>query len=110
MSIAMNLYYTGQDDNAHRFVEEMEKGGTAEAIRREEGNLKYEYFFSASDPHTVLLIDIWKDQKALDDHHASQFMAEIVKLREKYDLHMRAERFVSDGNGIPDTDSSFLRE
>ena len=40
MSIAMNLYYTGQDDNAHRFVEEMEKGGTAEAIRQEEGNLK----------------------------------------------------------------------
>lgn len=110
MSIAMNLYYTGQDDNAHRFVEEMEKGGTAKAIRQEEGNLKYEYFFSASDPHTVLLIDIWESQEALDVHHASPHMAEIIKLREKYDLHMRAERFVSDDNGIPDTDSSFLRK
>ena len=96
MSIAMNLYYTGQDDNAHRFVEE--------------GNLKYEYFFSTSDPHTVLLIDIWESQEALDAHHASPHMAEIIKLREKYNLHMRAERFVSDVNGIPDTDSSFLRK
>lgn len=30
---------------------------TADAIRAEEGNLRYDYFFSESDPETVLLID-----------------------------------------------------
>ena len=32
-SITMNLYYTGTDGNARKFVEEMESSGTADAIR-----------------------------------------------------------------------------
>lgn len=44
--ITMNLYYTGENGNARRFVEEMESSGTADAIRAEEGNLRYDYFFS----------------------------------------------------------------
>ena len=34
--ITMNLYYTGVDGNARKFVEEMESSGTADAIRAEE--------------------------------------------------------------------------
>jgi quinol monooxygenase YgiN len=59
---------------------------------------------------TVLLIDCWKDQQALDRHHASPMMEKIAQLREKYDLHMKVERYVSDGNGIQETDERFIRE
>lgn len=31
-------------------------------------------------------------------------------LREKYDLHMRVERYVSDETGIPETDKAFIKE
>lgn len=92
MSLVVNLYYTGENGNARRFAEEMESSGVAQAIRDEEGNEKYEYFFSKSDPETVLLIDQWRDQAALDAHHATDMMNTITKLREKYDLHMRVER------------------
>jgi hypothetical protein len=34
--ITMNLYYTGENGNARKFVEEMESSGTADAIRAEE--------------------------------------------------------------------------
>ena len=71
MSITMNLYYTGKDGSARRFAEEMERSGTADQIRAEEGNERYDYFFSMNDPETVLLIDSWKDQASLDAHHAS---------------------------------------
>ena len=90
--ITMNLYYTGTDGNARKFVEEMESSGTAAAIRAEEGNLRYDYFFSAADPETVLLIDSWTGQEAIDAHHATPMMETIATLREKYDLHMSAER------------------
>lgn len=109
MSIIVNLYYTGVGGSARRFAEEMEQTGTAGRIRAETGNLRYEYFFSMSDPETVLLIDAWQDQAALDVHHASPMMAEIARLREKYDLHMRAERFVEDQEGLPDSDAAFIR-
>ncbi len=110
MSITMNLYYTGKDGNARKFAEEMEQSGTAALIRAEEGNEKYEYFFPMSDPETVLLIDSWRDQESLDIHHASPMMKTIAALREKYDLHMKAERYVSDSEGIADSDKKFIKE
>ena len=110
MSVFVNIYYTGTGDNARKFAEEMESSGTAEAIRREAGNLRYEYFFPMEKPETVLLIDGWEDQEAIDRHHASPMMEKITELRVKYDLHMKVERYVSDEGGIPDTDSRFIKE
>ena len=54
--ITVNLYYKGINGNARAFVDEMESSGIADAIRAEEGNLRYEYFQPLKDPETVLLI------------------------------------------------------
>ena len=108
MSIVMNLYYHGENGNARKFAEEMERCGIAERIRKEDGNERYEYFFPMNDRETVLLIDSWKDQEALDKHHKSEMMKEIVTLRDKYDLHMSAERYIS--AAIEAHDSAFMRK
>lgn len=110
MAITVNIYYSGVNGNAKKFAEEMVTNGIVNDIRAEAGNLKYEYFFPMEDQETVLLIDSWKDQHSIDVHHASPMMARITELREKYDLHMRVERYVSDEDGAPVTDSEFIRE
>lgn len=110
MSITVNLRYTGVNGNARKFAEEMTASGTVAAIRNEPGNLRYEYFLSFDDPETVLLIDSWENQQAIDLHHASPMMQTIAQLREKYDLHMTAERYSPDSDGMPSTDSTFIRE
>ena len=107
--ITVNLYYTGVNGAARRFAEEMTASGVVDAIRAEEGNLRYAYFFPMEDPETVLLIDQWRDQAAIDAHHASPMMGQIAALREKYDLHMRLERFVSDEAGQPEADKQYIR-
>ncbi len=94
MSITFNIYYTGKNGAARTFAEEMTASGIVDEIRAEDGNLRYEYFFPMNDPETVLLIDSWRDQPALDKHHESSMMAQIAALREKYDLHMKVERYV----------------
>ena len=38
--------------------------------------------FPMDDEETVLLIDSWTDQEALDKHHASPMMTRIMELRE----------------------------
>ncbi|MGP1507494.1 MAG: putative quinol monooxygenase [Sphaerochaeta sp.] len=108
MSITVNLRYTGTDGKACAFAEEMMSSGTADKIRAEEGNLRYEYYASLENPETVLLIDSWRDQAAIDVHHASPMMETIAALREKYDLHMTVERFVS-AEENPE-DDSFIRK
>ncbi len=105
--ITVNLYYTGKNGNARRFAEEMEKSGTADQIRAEKGNIRYDYFFPMNDSETVLLIDAWENQAAIDAHHASPMMQTIYELREKYDLHMKVERYVSENT--PKDDEGFIR-
>ena len=108
MTITVNLRYTGKNGNARKFAEEMTSSGTVAAIRAEAGNLRYEYYQPLDDPETILLIDSWESQEAIDIHHASPMMATITVLREKYDLHMTVERYIS--AETPETESRFIRE
>ena len=110
MKIIVNIYYTGIQGHARQFAEEMVQSGTVAQIRREEGNLRYDYFFSMEDPETVLLIDAWENQQAIDRHHASPMMKKIMELRLKYDLHMKVERTVSAEESLPESDKQFIRE
>ena len=59
--ITVNLYYKGKNGNARAFAREMEDSGIADAIRAEDGNLRYQYFQPLDDPETILLIDSWRD-------------------------------------------------
>ena len=108
MSIVVHLYYHGKQGSAQAFVREMEESGIADAIRAEEGNLQYRYFQPLDDPETVLLIDSWRDQAAIDAHHASPMMRKLSDLRSRYDLHMEAERFMS--VEAPTADDRYLRK
>ncbi len=103
MAITVNLRYTGKNGNARKFAEEMTAGGTVAAIRTEAGNLRYEYYQPLDDPETILLIDSWESQEAIDIHHASPMMATIAALR-----HMTVERYVS--AETPETENRFIRE
>ena len=83
MAITINIYYTGENGNAEKFAQEMMSSGIVSGIRAEDGNLKYQYFCPIDDGKTILLIDSWENQEALDKHHASPMMQKIIELREK---------------------------
>ncbi len=108
MAITVNIYYSGKNGNAVKFAKEMISSGLAQSVRNEKGNLRYDYFLPMDDDETVLLIDGWQDQAALDIHHGLPLMEQIAALREKYDLHMRVERYVSDD--ATEEDKKFVRE
>ncbi len=109
MSITVNIYYKGENGSANEFVKEMIESGTVEAIRKEKGNIRYDYFVPVDMPETVLLIDSWDSQEAIDAHHATPMMDTIFKLREKYNLHMKVERYISD-DVVPENDRKFIKE
>lgn len=108
MAITVNIYYTGKNGSARKFVREMIASGIVDEIRAETGNVRYEYFIPLDDDETVLLIDSWEDQKALDVHHNTSMMQRITALREKYDIHMKVERYISDD--VLDKDKQYIRE
>ena len=88
MAITINLRYTGKKGAAQAFAREMISSGTVEKIRSEKGNLRYEYYLpfeettdSDDSNETILLIDSWENQKAIDQHHATPMMKTIAELR-----------------------------
>lgn len=108
MAITVHIYYTGENGSAKKFAEKMIESGIVDDIRNEKGNIRYEYFIPMDNEETVLLIDSWENQEAIDIHHATPMMDKITQLREKYHLHMNVERYVSDESGIPNQDQKFI--
>ena len=72
-ALTVNIYYTGTNGSARAFVNEMKSSGTVDAIRSEAGNLRYEYFFPEDNSETVLLIDSWESQEAIDKPYAASW-------------------------------------
>lgn len=107
MNLLINVYYTGVNGNAKRFANEMVESGLIKKIRREVGNLKYEYYYCYDDNETILLVDKWLDQESLDKHHESVIMKEISKLRNKYNLTMKVEKYLVKDDSIQQ-DSKYI--
>ena len=108
MAFTINIYYKGSNGSAKLFAEEMINSGIVNEIRSKMGNLRYEYFSPLSDNDTILLIDSWENQEALDEHHKSETMNKIMELRNKYDLHMKVERYILEENS--DNDRKYVKE
>ncbi len=108
MAFTMNIYYTGTNGSAKKFAKEMIDTGIVNEIKSKKGNLRYEYFIPLDDEETILLIDSWENQEALDEHHKSDTMNKIMKLRNKYDLHMKVERYTLEENN--DVDKKYIKE
>ena len=100
--ITINIYYKGINGNAKKFMNEMISSGIVDEIRKEKGNLKYQYFVPVDDDETILLIDSWESQEALDFHHSLPLMTKIIELRNKYDLHMEVKYFTAINNNHRD--------
>lgn len=108
MAFTINIYYTGSNGSAKQFAEEMISSGIVDEIRSKKGNLRYEYFSPLNDSETILLIDSWENQEALDEHHKSETMNKIMELRNKYDLHMKVERYILEQNN--DKDKKYIKD
>ena len=108
MAFTINIYYTGSNGSAKQFAEEMISSGIVDEIRSKKGNLRYEYFSPLNDNEKILLIDSWENQEALDEHHKSETMNKIMELRNKYDLHMKVERYILEQNN--DKDKKYIKD
>ena len=108
MSFTINIYYKGENGSAKKFANEMIFSGIVEEIRSKKGNLRYEYFEPLDDKETILLIDSWENQDALDKHHKSDTMNKIMELRNKYDLHMKVEKYILDDSN--NQDEKYIRK
>ncbi len=82
--ILLLVKYTATPDGGKKFVKEVTDAGLLNTVRAEDGCEGYDYFFSAENPDTVLLIEKWASAKQQEAHLQTSHMAELMKIKEKY--------------------------
>ena len=66
------------------FYNEIKKRGIDAKSRAEEGNSRYEYFFSVEEPDSILLAEEWKDAEAFAFHGQTAHLKELQELKGEY--------------------------
>ena len=76
--------FTCLEGKREAFVERVKEEGILSAIRAEDGCIKYDYYFSESDPNELLLIEAWKTKEHQQIHIGQPHMAKLRDLKDGY--------------------------
>jgi quinol monooxygenase YgiN len=66
------------------FVDKMKGTGVLEAIRAEDGCVKYDYYFAESDPNERLLVEQWESKQHQQVHMTQPHMAKLREFKGGY--------------------------
>lgn len=66
------------------FIEKVKKTGILDAIRAENGCIKYDYYLSEKDPDEILLIEQWESKNHQQIHINQPHMARLRELKGEY--------------------------
>ena len=82
--------YTAKPGGGEKFVREITASGILNTVRAE----GYDYYFSAENPDTVLLVEKWASAKQQEAHLQTAHMAELMKIKERYTSGTSVEKTV----------------
>ncbi len=78
------IYTAKKDGDRELFVKEMKDSGTLDAIRSENGCIKYDYLYSDSDKCSLMLYEIWESAEHQKIHMTQPHMADAMMIKNKY--------------------------
>lgn len=66
------------------FVEAVKREGILDAVRAEDGCLRYDYYFSEADENELLLIEAWETKRHQQIHIEQPHMARLREMKDDY--------------------------
>ena len=76
--------FTCLPEKREAFIQKMKDTGILEAIRNEDGCMKYDYYLSEKDDNELLLIEQWESKQHQQVHIAQPHMAQMRSFKEDY--------------------------
>ena len=75
------------------FVEAVKREGILDAIRAEDGCIRYDYYFSDSDANELLLIEAWETKRHQQIHIEQPHMARLREIKGDYVVSTKLGEF-----------------
>ena len=93
-SAPLTLYvaYTAKPGCRETFLRQLTTHGVIDAIRREDGCLRYDYFLCVQNADEILLVEQWQTQAHQRIHLQQPHMARLRELKEQYVADTRLGR------------------
>lgn len=66
------------------FVEKVKAEGLVDAIRNEDGCIRYDFYFSEKDKNEILLIEEWESKEKQQIHIAQPHMEAFREIKKSY--------------------------
>ena len=66
------------------FIEKVKQTGILDAIRAEDGCIRYDYYLSEKDPNELLLIEQWESKRHQQIHIEQPHMAKLREMKNDY--------------------------
>ncbi len=66
------------------YIEKLKSGGIIDEIRKEDGCIKYDYYFSEKDPDELLLVEAWESKEHQEVHIKQPHMEKAFALKPDY--------------------------
>lgn len=60
---------------------------------REEGNVKYDYYFDAQDPDALLLVETWTEPALQEAHCQTEIFAKLQTLKAQFCTNVTIDKF-----------------
>ena len=80
----VEVHYYTKEGKRSEFYNEIVRRGIADSARSEEGNEKYDYFFSPENENELLLIEVWSSAEAVQFHMETSHYKELTELKKTY--------------------------
>lgn len=75
------------------YIERLKAEGIVDAIRKEDGCIRYDYYFSENNPDEILLIEAWETKKHQEIHLEQPHMLRLRELKPDFVLSTRLGEF-----------------
>ncbi len=75
------------------YIEKLKAEGIVDAVRAEDGCIRYDYYFSEKDPDEILLIEAWESKKHQEIHIQQPHMVRLRELKPDYVLSTKLGEF-----------------
>ena len=66
------------------YIEKLKAEGIVDAVRAEDGCIRYDYYFSEKDADEILLIEAWESKKHQEIHIEQPHMVLLRELKPDY--------------------------
>ena len=75
------------------YIERLKKEGIIDAVRAEEGCIRYDFYFSEKDADEILLIEAWESKVHQEVHMTLPHMKKFLEIKPEYVLSGKLGEF-----------------